>query len=233
MSAALAQRDSASPLTKLSLCGNYQLDAGGLEALVAAPVLRQVRALDLSYCDLNEMRTTRVLEGLVVGQQQQQPQQPPSVCREIVLQGCTVTSAKGRSALCALLASPDSLLRRIILNDPVETGKYWSTAGLQSVAEALAKNYDVEDLVLDYLPTQPNALVWETHVQPWLDLNRLGRRVVRPGQPISHQEWAAVVHQASTKDMDTLFWFVRHSAERVGCMAKEGRGVAGDVVEAL
>jgi hypothetical protein len=119
------------------------------------------------------------------------------------------------------------------LNDPVETGKYWSTTSLQSMAEAVAKNYDVEDLVLDYLPTQPNAVVWKMLVQPWLDLNRLGRRVVRPGQPISHHEWADVVHRASTKDMDTLFWFVRHSAERVGGMAKERAGVAGDVVEAL
>jgi hypothetical protein len=226
---ALAQRDDAAALTKLSLCGNYQLDAWGLEALVAAPVLRQVRALDLSYCELNEMRTTRVLEGLLVGQQLQQS----SVCREVVLQGCTVTSVKGCSALCALLASPDSLLRRIVLNDPVETGKYWSTTSLQSMAEAVAKNYDVEDLVLDYLPTQPNAVVWKMLVQPWLNLNRLGRRVVRPGQPISHHEWVDVVHRASTKDMDTLFWFVRHSAERVGGMAKKGAGVAGDVVEAL
>mmetsp|Transcript_17982 Transcript_17982/g.34282 ORF Transcript_17982/g.34282 Transcript_17982/m.34282 type:complete len:549 (+) Transcript_17982:178-1824(+) len=204
--AALAQRKV--PLKRLIMCGNYQLDVHGLVALVQPAVLQKVKALDLSYCELGESRTSRILQQLLASHA------TPTMLREIKLQGCAVTSNVSRRALINLMSAPHSRIRRFILNDTVETGKYWSTDGLEEVAAVMPLNYDVEVLDLDFMNTSPNAKVWGK-IKPLLELNRLGRRVVLPSRNVSDAEWIHGIYEASKKDLDTLYWFVRHSTERV------------------
>ena len=207
--AALAQRKT--PLQKLYMNGNYQLDSHGLVALVQPGVLKKVISLDLSFCELGESRTARVLK-----QVRQSHANDVTALRELTLQGCTITGNASRQAFLDLLAhTPHSRIRRFILNDPVESGKYWSTDSLEQVAAVLPHNYDVEELKLDYMHTKPNAHVWETQMEPWLELNRLGRRVVLPGREVSNSEWVTGIHKASKKDLNTLYWFIRQSSEHV------------------
>ena len=207
ITAALSRRTV--PLSKLLLCGNYQLDTIGLVQLVQASVLQKVVALDLSYCEWGESRTTRTLQQIVASHAE-----GPTALREIVLQGCTLTSHASRQALLNLLTAPHVRLRRLVLNDPVESGKYWSTEALEQVADIMPSNYDVEELVLDYMYTQPNAQVWK-RIQPWLEWNKLGRRVVVPGRTVSAAEWLESIYKASQKDdLDVLYWFIRQSTGR-------------------
>lgn len=207
IAAGLAQRRNA--LGKVHLRGNYRLDAIGLVALVKPGVLQKVKSLDLSYCELGESRTARVLEQLKVSQI------PGSALHEIQLQGCTVSSAKSQRALQQLLSSPNSRLRRLILNDPVESGKYWSTNLLQHIADIMPHNYDVEELKIDFMNTTPNVKIWDDDIKPWLELNLLGRRSVLPDRAVSNSEWLQVIQNAGGKDLDTLYWFVRQSTERI------------------
>lgn len=207
--AALARRNK--PLKKLLLCGNYQLDVPGLVALVQPGVLHKVQALDLSYCELGNGRTTRLVEQVA-----ESHASFATALRELKLQGCNISSNVSRQALIRLLSLPHSRIRRLILNDPVESGKYWATKGLKEVAAVLPLNYDLEELSLDYMQTQPNANVWQNDILPWLEWNRLGRRVVLPGREVSASEWIDSIHRASRKDLDTLYWFVRQSTELLG-----------------
>jgi len=204
--AAVAQRKT--PLKRLIMCGNYQLDSHGLVALVQPPVLQKVKALDLSYCELGDSRTSRILQQILASHA------TPTMLQEIKLQGCAVTSDAARRALVNLLAAPHSRIRRFILNDTVETGKYWPTKGLEEVATVLPLNYDVEVLDIDFMNTTPNAKAWGL-IEPWLELNRLGRRVVLSSRVVSDAEWIQGIYKASKKDLNTLYWFIRHTTERV------------------
>jgi hypothetical protein len=215
---ALAHRRTTKALSRIMLCGNYQLDTSGLVQLVQPTVLQKVTAVDLSFCELGESRTTRVLQQIAMSHQQQ----GPTALREVILQGCTLTSTTSRGALLQLLQCPNVRIHTYRLNDPVETGKYWSTHALRQVAAVMPHNYDVEEFTVDYMRTQPNVAVWKTDIQPWLDWNILGRRVVVPGRTVTNQEWVTAIGKASVKDdLDVVYWFIRQSTHHLSRLARD------------
>lgn len=202
------------PVGELALAGNYRVGTMGLLALMHQKCCQKMVSLNMSYCDAKDYRVILVLNALA-------GLPPGTTLQRIKLQGSLVANDAVATALQRLLTSGSSL-RSIQLNDPKDP-KPMRSLQLRKVLAGMQQNYELEELLIDSLPTTENLLIWK-ELNFYLQLNVAGRRALKSQQkpppraylgfPVAPaDDWFQVLEKAGANNsLDTLYWIVRQSS---------------------
>ena len=201
------------PIEELLLAGNYRMGSMGILALTHQKCCQKIVSLNMSYCDCTDYRVVLILNALT------SLEPSATLLQRIKLHGSLVANDSVARALQQLLASA-SALRSIQLHDPHDP-KPMSASQLRTVLNGVQQSYNLEELVIDSLPTTENWEIWK-QVDFVLRLNISGRRILRsqgkpphkyPGFPVDPpDDWFQVLEKAGNESLDVLHWIVRQSS---------------------
>lgn len=197
-------------LGKLLLCGNYQIDIQGLQALTSPACCSKLTSLDISYCDYTDIKAVAIISSLLkLGN--------TATLQQIIMQGACLSSDDCAKALFGLLKS-DSPMRVIRMNGRQGGDRhYLKITQLQDIVEALENNYQLEHLDVESCgaSTTGQERALRKMLAFYLNLNRAGRKILlRKEQSKSDPDWFDVLAAIPRDECDTMYWMVRQSADR-------------------
>jgi hypothetical protein len=194
------------PLGELLICGNYRMGTPALLRLFQPTVCRKLKAINISYCDINDHRVNEMLSALSSLDQS-------SRLERLIVNGSLVANERTATSWAQLLEKNLSPLRCIHMNDPKQP-KIWSRQQLEILAEGLRNNYELEDLKFDTFFQSLELRSILSKIQFYLRLNQAGRRILllRKNEGDENVDWFDVIARGGN-DLDVTYWLVRHSGD--------------------
>lgn len=197
------------PLGELLICGNYRMGTPALLQLFQPAVCRKLKALNASYCDINDHRVNEMINAM-------SSLDNSSRLERLIVNGSLVTNDRTAMSWATMLEKNLSPLRCIHMDDPKQP-KMWNLHQLQILAEGLQNNYEVEDLKFDTFFKSLELRSILSKIQFFLRLNRAGRRILlQRGNDADENIDLFDVIARGGDDLDVTYWLVRHSADLFG-----------------
>ena len=194
------------PLGELLICGNYRMGTPALLQLFQPAVCRKLKALNASYCDINDHRVNEMLTAMG-------SLDHSSRLERLIVNGSLVANERTAASWASLLEKNLAPLRCIHMDDPKQP-KIWNRHQLEILAEGLRNNYELEDLKFDTFSKSLEMRSVLSKIQFYLRLNRAGRRILllRGNEANESIDWFDVIARGGN-DLDVTYWLVRHSGD--------------------
>lgn len=191
------------PLGELLICGNYRMGTAALLQLFQPAVCRKLKALNASYCDINDYRVNEMVNAMTF-------LDSSSRLERLIVNGSMVSNDHTAMSWANMLDKNLSPLRCIHMDDPKQP-KMWNQHQLEILADGLQNNYEVEELKFDTFFQSLELRSTLSKIQFFLRLNRAGRRMLlqRGDESIDFFDMIA----RGGDDLDVTYWLVRNCAD--------------------